>query len=736
MTTAPKFNPKEAFFLLDSENLDRVETAFYGFTLENGTVTRDPQGPLTGDGAYIAIRRDGNSVTITQDFVGCWGLYLFETEGYFALSSSFPLLLDHVKRRYPLTLNREYADYFLSADLSSASFSETLIREIRLLDRAAVVHIDIPGKRLSLEYTDYEENTVCVDTPQGMALLDGWFGKWTALIRNLKAQTNNIQTDLSGGFDSRLVLSLLLGSRVNLKDVFIFSIEDTLHTHSEDFAIATAMAERFDFLINHSDLLTPGLPMATPEEILNISLYTKQGFHKQIYQQARYYHPARYNFVGNGGECLRDYWNMTQEEFTRKAQNRVKGYPKEVQARMKEATGAILDRSFRDIREKFQALGRPLAEEDVTLNLYRETRCRAHFGKAILERYLANSITCAPLLDPMLHKLKRSTEACPDNNLLAALIYTRFGTDLLAFPFDGGRSVDPRTVAYARELNEKFPFAGNVDPVFIPTPREEIPEKLESIPAEDLRDLIMAKFYSRGIRRDLDPLYGEAGFDAIVRDIRARNFHPLQSAVAATAIAWASHQARISRELARDSFALEFLPTQDPEDLPQYRTLHNHQNLNDLITARIDLSQTGGDIEILESSDAQARITSPDWICRDGRGYVIESCQGDLDLKFRCTGSAPVNIALRGRGVTDAAGKRLPIFVDYTRVQLNGREELEALRPVSHDVPMKLESVPGEDGCICLSLIWEPHDEKKNRLLDRIPREKEPEPPKKRRFWR
>ena len=238
MTTAPKFDPKKAFFLLDSENLDRVESGFYGFTLENGAVTQDPKGPLTGDGAYISVVRSGDTVTVSQDFLGCWGLYLFETEGYFALSSSFPMLLDHVMRRFPLTLNREYADYFLPADLSSASFSETLVDQIRLLDRASVVKIGISGKCLSLEHIDYEENTVRVDTPQGMALLDSWFAKWTGLIRNLKAKTNNIQTDLSGGFDSRLVLSLLLGSRVNLKDVFIFSIEDTLHTHSEDFAQA------------------------------------------------------------------------------------------------------------------------------------------------------------------------------------------------------------------------------------------------------------------------------------------------------------------------------------------------------------------------------------------------------------------------------------------------------------------------------------------------------------------
>ena len=736
MTTAPKFDPKKAFFLLDSENLDRVESAFYGFTLENGTVTQDPRGPLTGDGAYLSVVRSGDTITVSQDFLGCWGLYLFEAEGYFALSSSFPMLLDHVMRRFPLTLNREYADYFLPADLSSASFSETLVEQIRLLDRACQVKIDIPGKRLSLAYIDYEENGVRVDTPQGMALLDSWFAKWTGLIRNLKAKTNNIQTDLSGGFDSRLVLSLLLGSRVNLKDVFIFSIEDTLHTHREDFAIANAMADRFGFSINNSELLTPGLPVATPEEILNISLYTKQGFHKQIYQQARYYTPPRYNFVGNGGECVRDYWHMTEEEFIRKAQNRIKGYPREIQGRMKDATRAILERSFRQIREKFEALGRPLADEDVTLNLYRETRCRAHFGKAIVERYLAGSITCAPLLDPMLHKLKRSTPDCPDHNLLAALIYTRFGADLLQFPFDGGRAIDPETVAQARMLNERFPFVSPVSHTPIPTPREVIPEKLDSIPVEELHSRIMAKLHSKGVRRDLQPLYGEEGFDTILRDIRTRNFHPMQSAVAATAIAWAAHQTRISRELCLDSFAESFSPSRDPEDQPQIRSLRTHPALRDLITARIDLSQPDGSIELIRVADENAKITSPDWICKGGQGFVIESCQGDLEISFRCTGAEPVSIALRGRSVTDPEGKRIPLFIDYTSAEFDGEEKLAGLTPVCHDVPRKLTLSDG--GIHTLSLVWAPHDESKNRLLDRIrPEPEKPgEEPKKKRFWR
>lgn len=734
------FDPRQAFFLLDSEHLDRISSHFYGFTIQNGTITSAPAAPLTGDGAYVDIRRDGDTVTITQDFMGSYGLYLFEAEDYFALSNSFPLLVDHVKRRFPITLNREYADYFLCADLCSAAFSETMVREIRLLDRAAVVSICIPGKKLSLSTVDYSENTLYPDTAEGMAQLDAWFGKWAALIRNLKAKTNNIQTDLSGGFDSRLVFSLLLGSKVDLKDVFIFSYDDDLHTHREDFTIATAMGNRFGFQLNDHHLLTPGMAVETEREILDISLYTKQSFHKQMYLQTRYYDRPRYNFVGNGGECVRDYWNMSQEEFIRRAQNRANTFPQQIQSRMRRSVGQILERSFDDLKEKFHQLGRPLEEDDLTLHLYRETRCRNHFGKAIVERYLAGSVTCAPLLDPMLHRLKRCGQDHSDNNLLAAIIYSRFGADLLDFPFDGSRAIAPETISLARQLNEQFPLSVEVPDTPIPAPVEDLPEKPESIPVSQIHDNVMGTLGSRSVQRHLQVLFGKGVCDYITKDIQNRKFHPLQMAFAAISAAWIAREEELSLELAPPTLAESFFRHHLPEEQPIPDTLMGHKNLEDLIAARIDLKQDGGDVQIRSATDPAAKISYPDWFRANGQGAVIDSMAGEITIRFSCTGEAPVELILRGRAVKDAEGNRIPYFVDYTDVSIDGVRELTQPTPVCHDLPLKfsLESQPGQEHT--LRLAWEPHSESRRRMLQRIPPAPKPEPPKeapkKKSFWR
>lgn len=725
------FDPAQAFFVMDSDHLDRVEDGFYGFTiLDSRPVrslrelgSREPEG----DGAYVLIRRNGNKITISQDFVGSFGLYLFEKDGWFALSNSFMRLVEHIKPRYSMTLNLDYADFFMASDLCSVAYGETLVKEIRCLDRCARVEIDVPGKKLEIRLTDYRENTVELSSPEGMALLDKWFTKWAGLIRNLKAETNNIQTDLSGGFDSRLTFSLLLGAGVDLNDIFIFSIQDELHTHAEDFEIATAISEHYGFRLNDYDKLTPGIPLAEAKDILNMSLYTKLGFHKQIYNQSRYHEKPRYNFVGNGGECVRDYWNMSAGEYIDAAAQRVSAWPRNIAPRMEKAIRRILEDAFSAIREKYAAFGRPLDPEELTLNLYRETRCRNHFGKAIVERSLANSITCAPLLDPVLHRLRRCDGVCGDKNLLTAVICTRFSPALMDFKFDNERSIDPETIRYARELNEKFPF-GSPWQERVPAVTEEIPKILPAIPVETVTEIVMDVFRSPEMRGDILPLYGPDGYEAAVKDVQTRAFYPLQSAYAAIAVGWVRRETEISRDLVCPSLGdgLCRRSAGFRESVREYETLRSHPVLDNYITARVDMKLEAGDVEILEVSDWNARVYTPDYMLKGGTGYVVESRLGQMKLRLRCVGGGLLRVTLRGLVVRDRENQRIPYFVDYKSFRIDGRELLKGRRPVSHDVPYKqeLEVRPGQE--LTIELTWLPHDEKYRRMLERCRPQPEP----------
>ena len=111
------FNVEQEFFLIDSDNLSNIQTRFYGYSIqadgiyEEDNLTPEATKNLDGRGCYVYVEVRGGQITIKQDLNGSWGIYLFRHGDYFALSNSFFRLLDHVKFRCPLTVNRDYCNH-------------------------------------------------------------------------------------------------------------------------------------------------------------------------------------------------------------------------------------------------------------------------------------------------------------------------------------------------------------------------------------------------------------------------------------------------------------------------------------------------------------------------------------------------------------------------------------------------------------------------------------------------
>ena len=147
------FDVEREFFLIDSDNLSNVQPRFYGYSIqadgiyEEENLTPEAIENLDGRGCYVYIDVRGGQITIKQDLNGSWGIYLFRHGDYFALSNSFFRLIDHVKFRYPLTVNRDYCYYLLISYVCSHAYSETALNEIQLLDRNAILHIDMTKKK-------------------------------------------------------------------------------------------------------------------------------------------------------------------------------------------------------------------------------------------------------------------------------------------------------------------------------------------------------------------------------------------------------------------------------------------------------------------------------------------------------------------------------------------------------------------------------------------------------------
>ena len=128
------------------------------------------------------------------------------------MSNSFLLLEEYLSGKYNLSFNKDFADNFIISELCSPSIHETLIKEIIKLVPNAFIIININLKKLTINYKNQEDNTVPLESEEGLKLIDNWVNKWAYIFRSLKKKTDNISCDLSGGFDTRIVLSIMLNS--------------------------------------------------------------------------------------------------------------------------------------------------------------------------------------------------------------------------------------------------------------------------------------------------------------------------------------------------------------------------------------------------------------------------------------------------------------------------------------------------------------------------------------------
>lgn len=532
---------QDDFFVLDSEHLEPTESRLFGFTFINNQFTDNikdlNRGIPEADGAYVCIIRENDKITVYQDYAGCYGLYLFRKDTYFALSNSFTMLTEYLRGRYPLTLNQEYADYMLTADMCSAIYGETMIREITTLDRCTTIDIDVHKKTLNLRYRDYHENTVDPGSEEGIVILDAWREKWVKRIQNLYQRNENIRTDLTGGFDSRETFALFISSGIDLNRIFVHTNTDTNHTHQEDQEIAAEIAEQLGFTLNNKKNILQSAIHFSTEETLDRSFYPKLCFHQQMYFQRNWNASRLFSFTGNGGECIRDYWHGTAEALTENAVRRCAVFvasPK-VYRRMRKTVRSLVSRSLESLKLHFSMVGKPIQETEFGQILYRETRCRNHFGKQVVEAWLGNNVMLNPLMDSDLHKLKLYSEECPDRNLLSALILERYAPMLRNTRFDSGKSIRPETGEYARKLNNLFPVA-KMPLISDPVSREASlslsdPQLFNSSPKREKPEIVLQKsFAALEIKMFFSSYYDKKTYQIILADMKHRGYFPLSLA--------------------------------------------------------------------------------------------------------------------------------------------------------------------------------------------------------------
>ena len=132
-------------------------------------------------------------------------------------------------------------------------------------------------------------------------------------------------------------------------------------------------------------------------------------------------------------------------------------------------------------------------------------------------------------------------------------------------------------------------------------------------------------------------------------------------------------------------------------------------------TARVDIKLTNkvgiADMQILSVSDENAIISKPAWFQKDGIGYVISSYTGKLKIVAKSSVDGQIQFYVRGSAVRnpDDKSKRIPYWIDVTKLTMNGQAILDTLTPVWHNKPYKYTTEVKADEEITLQVEWLPH---------------------------
>lgn len=450
---------EENFFIIESNNLEEIDSHMYGFSISEKGILTDNYFKNVGyneevdpRGTYILIRRKGNIIRIEQDYYGSFGIFTYKNEdtGYFALSNSFLLLVEKLLGKYTMTFNKDFSDSFIISGYASFSTYETLIKEINKIEPNSFITINIIQKKYEIEYIDQKQNTIPFESQEGLKLIDKWVDRWGYIIRSLNKKTNSISMDLSGGFDTRTTFSVLYNSGIDLNNIYIKSFTDSLHTHIEDFKIATNISSKFGFKLNQNQL-DDSCIIWDLKNSLDCTMYTKLGFHKQYYFKTKFFNKPRFYFNGAWGEMLRGYPNIKIKNYIENIISKaeiIKGSENEFYNSSKR----FINRSINMIKNEKQNN----SDYELSMKLFLRSLGIYHFGKASIESFIANIYQLPPLADPDLKKLNMNFNEQTYHDLIA-YIYVRFAYDLIYISFDSKRYLNKASIEKAEELNKKIP---------------------------------------------------------------------------------------------------------------------------------------------------------------------------------------------------------------------------------------------------------------------------------------
>ena len=131
-------------------------------------------------------------------------------------------------------------------------------------------------------------------------------------------------------------------------------------------------------------------------------------------------------------------------------------------------------------------------------------------------------------------------------------------------------------------------------------------------------------------------------------------------------------------------------------------------------TARVDIKlvpKAQGNFQIVSVSDDKATVWKPAWFNKDGIGYQIQSYAGKLEIVAKSDVDGRIRLNLKGLDVRNPEdkSKRIPYWIDYTKLIVNDEVIFDTLTPAWHDKQYIYALDVKANDEIKIQVEWLPH---------------------------
>lgn len=378
-------------------------------------------------------------------------LFYYFDENNWCFSNSYYMLQTYMKnKKVKLTPNINYINWYLCCSSVMHSVEHTFVEEIKNLPRFHELHINFSTKQVFIK-----KNNLCLynlDNEQGLEFIDKWYIYWKNIISLLVNSGNYVNTQLSGGFDSRCTFSLFDNALFSKSNVNLESSNSV--RYKEDLEIAEEISNYYNIRINSNitNFEYEQLKYEFSSQMITLAAYGQE--HHLFSPSIRKKYSKPY-FVFNGCYEMRKWFNGSFSNYKNVVKSTIYQEVKEnkllrtsVEKSIDYLLNQIVDYVGNDVYKNYN-----FSENELLLLSLMYGRGRVNHSPVFMAYNHVNQYYLTPIAD--FYVINPLSFPNKQFNFLYAYIWQRFNPKLLDFRFNKNRIIENTLLTDAKSLAQK-----------------------------------------------------------------------------------------------------------------------------------------------------------------------------------------------------------------------------------------------------------------------------------------